>query len=192
MGVYYSINAAFLKENFKLTPKYIGGIISFQSIIGSMSCCFIGFINSFYTHDKDYSTRMFHAFLLLSGAYLGLILASNVVFHIFWLIPLSIGNSVSRLITLEMLLNRSSGSHRGKLLGVSTSVTSLSGVVSPMIAGMIGEWIGVNYVIYASLLATSLGVILSLHNIQKLGRGCNRRQSYLDERQSDRESERDE
>lgn len=167
MGVYYSIYASYLKERFDLTPKHIGYIISFQGIIGSLSSYFISLINSFYVSDKDYSKRNFHVFLLLTVALIGVVFSFNVYLYTLWLIPLAVANAVGRLITLEMVLNRSKGAHRGKLIGASNSVRSLSGVASPMVAGMIGEWVGIEYVIFAALLSTSLGVVLSYRHKQK-------------------------
>lgn len=161
MGVYYSNYALYLKTQYELSPKYIGYIISFQGVIGSFSSYFIGFINSFYTRDTDYSQRNFHVFMLMSTSLAGLILSFNVYVYTLWLIPLAVGNAMGRLITLEMVLKRSHGDHRGTLIGASNSVRSLSGVVAPMVAGVIAQLIGISYVIYASLVATLLGVVMS-------------------------------
>lgn len=168
MGVYYSNYALYLQTQFDLSPKYIGYVISFQGVIGSLSSYFIDFINSFYIHDKDYSIRNFHVFLLLSFALLGLILSFNVYIYSFWLIPLAVGNAIGRLVTLEMVLKRSHGDHTGTLIGASNSVRSLSGVVAPMVTGIIAQYIGASYAIYASLCSTSLGVLLSYRHKRKL------------------------
>lgn len=161
MGVYYSVYALYLKTQYDLSPKYVGYIISFQGVVGSFSSYFIGFINSFYNHDTDYSQRNFHLFLLMTVSLVGLILSFNVYVFTIWLIPLAVGNAMGRLITLEMVLKRSHGDHRGTLIGASNSVRSLSGVLAPMVAGFIGQFMGVSYVIYASLVATTMGVIMS-------------------------------
>lgn len=167
MGVYYSNYSLYLKTEYDLSPKYIGYVISFQGIIGSVSSFFIGYINSFYIHDKDYSIRNLHVFIVTSISLLGLALSFNVIVYAFWLIPLAIGNAIGRLVTLEMVLKRSDGGHRGTLIGASNSVRSLTGVVAPMVSGVIGEFYGVSYVIYASLCSTMLGVILSYKHKNK-------------------------
>ncbi|KAF9801722.1 hypothetical protein SFRURICE_014876 [Spodoptera frugiperda] len=161
MGVYYSNYSLFLKTEYELSPKYVGYVISFQGVIGSLSSFFIGYINSFYLHDKDYSIRNMHVFLVTSMSLLGLALSFNVLMYAFWLIPLAVGNAIGRLVTLEMVLKRSDGDHRGTLIGASNSVRSLTGVVAPMVSGVIGEYYGVSYVIYASLCSTTLGLVLS-------------------------------
>ncbi|XP_026755505.2 major facilitator superfamily domain-containing protein 9-like [Galleria mellonella] len=161
MGVYYSNYSLYLKTQYQLTPKYVGYVISFQGVIGSISSFFIGYINNFYTHDIDYSLRNFHVFVLLSVSLSGLIVSYNVFTYIIWLVPLAIGNAIGRLVTLEMILKRSHGDHRGTLIGASNSVRSLSGVIAPMVAGFIGEYFGVAYVIYASFCSTILGLALS-------------------------------
>ncbi|KAJ0178884.1 hypothetical protein K1T71_005659 [Dendrolimus kikuchii] len=163
MGVYYSNYALYLKTQFDLTPKYIGYVISFQGVVGSVSSFFMGYINSFYHSDNDYSQRNFHVFLFMSISLLGLIVSFNVYMYIVWLVPLAIGNAIGRLVTLEMVLKRSHGEHRGTLIGASNSVRSLSGVVAPMVAGLIGQFVGISYVVYASLFSTTLGLIMSYH-----------------------------
>ncbi|XP_028025899.1 major facilitator superfamily domain-containing protein 9-like [Bombyx mandarina] len=163
MGVYYSNYALYLKTTYDLSPKYVGYVISFQGVMGSISSYFIGYINSFYKKDVDYSLRSLHVFLLLSISLTGLIVSINVYNYVIWLIPLAMGNAVSRLVTLEMVLKRSDGDHRGTLIGASNSVRSLSGVVAPMVAGFIGQFLGVSYVIYASLAPTVLGLVMSYH-----------------------------
>lgn len=167
MGIYYSNYVSYLQTQYSLTPKYIGYVISFQSIVGSISSFFIGYINSFYIHDKDYSIRNFHIFILLSVALIGLISSYSVWVYSFWLIPLAIGNATGRLVTLEMVLKKSQG-HAGTLIGASNSVRSLTGVVSPMVSGLIGEYIGAQYPIYASLCSITIGVILSYRHRSKI------------------------
>ncbi|KAJ8733371.1 hypothetical protein PYW08_001669 [Mythimna loreyi] len=164
---YFSNYSLYLKTVYDLSPKYIGYVISFQGIIGSLSSFYIGYINSFYTHDKDYSIRNLHVFLVISIALLGLALSSNVIVYAFWLTPLAIGIAIDRLVTLEMVLKRTHENHRGALIGALNSVRSLTGVVAPMVSGMIAQFYGVSYVIYASLCPTMLGVMLSYMNKNK-------------------------
>ncbi|XP_059056688.1 major facilitator superfamily domain-containing protein 9-like isoform X2 [Achroia grisella] len=161
MGVYYSNYAVYLKTQYLLTPKYMGYIISFQGVIGSIASFFIGYINTFYISDIDYSLRNLHVFALLSVSLAGLIISFNVYTYVIWLVPLAVGNAIGRLVTLEMILKRSHGDHRGTLIGASNSIRSLSGVVAPMVAGFIGEYFGVTYVIYASFTATVVGLTMS-------------------------------
>lgn len=161
MGVYYSNYSVYLKTQYELSPKHIGYVISFQGIIGAISSFLMGYINSYYPNDKDFSHRNYHVFLLLSISILGLSASSNIMFYALWLIPMSIGNAVGRLVTLEMILRKSDSAHKGTLIGASNSVASLSGVLSPMAAGLIGQYLGVKYVIYASLCSNVIAFILS-------------------------------
>ncbi|XP_026496826.2 major facilitator superfamily domain-containing protein 9-like [Vanessa tameamea] len=161
MGVYYSSYALYLKTQFGLTPKHIGYVVSVQGVIGALSSFLIGYINSFYGHDEGYTLRNYHVFLLTTLSLLGICLSFNVIMYSILLIPLAIGNAVGRLVTLEMVLKRSHGDHRGTLIGASNSVRSLSGVVAPIIAGMVGEFLGVEYVLYPSFLSLLVGLIIS-------------------------------
>lgn len=161
MGVYYSNYSLYLKTQYNLSPKNIGYVISLQGVIGSVSSFFMGYINSFYGNDDDYSQRNNHVFILLSLSLLGICLSFNVFMYSLLLIPLAIGNAVGRLVTLEMVLKKSHGDHRGTLIGASNSVRSLTGVIAPMVAGLVGEFFGVSYVLYASFFSTLIGLIVS-------------------------------
>nr|NP_001298766.1 uncharacterized protein LOC106115595 [Papilio xuthus]BAM18522.1 unknown secreted protein [Papilio xuthus] len=161
MAVYFSNYSLYLKTIYELSPKYIGYVISIQGVISSVSSFFIGYINKFYSYDTDYSVRNLHMFILVGVSLTGMILATNVYMFIVCLLPLAVGSAVGRLVSLEMVLTRCKGKHRGTLIGATNSVTSLSGVVAPMVAGFIGQYFGVAYGLYASLFATLLGVALS-------------------------------
>lgn len=161
MGVYYSNYALYLKSEYGLTPKYVGYVISFQGVVGSLSSYFIGAVNKLYTKDYDFSERNFHIFLLLVISLCGLIMSGSIYAYVFWLIPLAISNAIGRLVTLEMVLKRCDKDHIGTLIGAANSIRSLSGVISPMVAGFMGHYFGVPYVIYASLAATLIGAALS-------------------------------
>ncbi|XP_038220184.1 major facilitator superfamily domain-containing protein 9-like [Zerene cesonia] len=161
MGVYYSNYALYLKTQYDLTPKHVGYVISLQGIIGAVSSFSMGYINSYYPNDQDFSVRNYHVFLLLSISILGLCLSYNIFIYTLWLVPMSIGNAVGRLVTLEMILRKKDKEHKGTLIGASNSIASLSGVLSPMAAGLIGHYLGVKYVIYASLSSNVLALVLS-------------------------------
>lgn len=161
MGVYYSNYSLYLKSEYDLSPKYIGYVISFQGIIGSIASYFMGYINKYYSKDSDFSLRNFHVFVTLSLSQLGLLLSFHLYFYMCWLVPLAIANAVGRLVTLEMILKQSHGEHRGMLIGASNSVRSLAGVVAPMTAGVVGQYFGVAQVIYVSLLSTVFGCFMS-------------------------------
>ncbi|XP_073948493.1 major facilitator superfamily domain-containing protein 9-like isoform X2 [Choristoneura fumiferana] len=169
MAAYYSNYALYLKSTYDLTPKYIGYIISFQGVIGSVSSYFIGYINSFYKTDTDYSQRNFHVFFILTLSVLGLIFSFNIYMYAFFLIPLATCTAVGRLVTLEMVLKRGHGEHRGTLIGASNSVRSVSGVIAPMAAGVIGQYFGVQRVIYMSLFAALIGTTLSYFKYRNKG-----------------------
>lgn len=166
MSVYYSNYSLYLSTIFELSSKQIGYIISFQGIVGSISSYFMGSINSLYCNDDDYITRNFHVFVLICGSVFGLMLSFNVYIYMFWLCPLAIGNAIGRLVTLDMLLKRGHNTHRGTLIGASNSVRSLTGVVAPMVAGYISQYVGLSYVIYASFFSTIIGLIISYRSLQ--------------------------
>lgn len=161
MSVYYSNYSLLLNTRYELTKKQIGYIISFQGIVGSVSSYFMSFINSLYCDDKDYIQRTFHVYVLICASFLGLLLSWHVYIYILWLIPLAIANAISRLVTLEMLLNRDRNKHSGTLIGASNSVRNLTSFVASMVAGCISHYVGLSYVIYVPLLSTLIGLVIS-------------------------------
>lgn len=161
MAVYFSNYSLYLKTTFELSPKYIGYVISVQGVISSVSSFFIGYINKLYSYDNDYTIRNLHMFILVGISLAGMIVSCNIYMYIACLIPLAIGSAVGRLVSLEMILTRSKGEHRGTLIGATNSVTSLSGVIAPMVAGFVGQYFGIAYGLHVSLLATLLGIALS-------------------------------
>lgn len=161
MSIFYSNYALYLKTVFSLTTKHVGYVISFHGVVGSLSSYCIGYINRFYKTDHDFSRRNFHVFILLFTSLCGMLLSPQFYFYVMWLIPLGVGNAIGRLVTLEMILRRSHGDHRGMMIGAANSTRSLAGVIGPMIAGVIGQYFGVIYVIYGSLFSTLLGLLIS-------------------------------
>lgn len=161
MGVYFSSYSMLLKTKYGLSPKYIGYTISLQGTVVTAVSFLISYINVFYKNDKDYSLRTTHTFIAMSISLIGFLSTSSIYMFLFWLIPFSICNAVMRLITLEIVLMKCDDKHRGTLIGASSSMRSLSGVVAPMVAGFVGHYLGTGYILYASLFTALLGTIIS-------------------------------
>ena len=78
------------------------------------------------------------------------------------LVPLAIGNAILRLIGIEIIVQKSPENQRGSLIGASNSVRSISGIIGPIVAGVLGDVIGVQYVLIVSFISASIGTIVSL------------------------------
>lgn len=161
MGMYFTNFGLFLKTVHDVSPKYLGYIISLQGVTGSLCTYFIGHINKIYKNDKDYSARNYHIFITVATTLFSLAIAPNVYIYTGLLIPLAIASSVGRIVTLEMVTNRTDGDHRGTVIGASNSIRSLSGVVLPLVAGVLNQYFGVVYTFYCAAIFAGVGVVIS-------------------------------
>ncbi|RVE39821.1 hypothetical protein evm_015529 [Chilo suppressalis] len=143
MGMYFSSFAVFLKTEHGVTPKYIGYIVAFKGAVTALCSYFIEHINRLYRNDTHAIQRTFHIFIASTVAFLGMGLAGTLSLYILFVIPLAISNAVSRVTNLEMIVKRGNDEHRGSVIGAAASVRSLSGVVTPLLSGVISEYIGV-------------------------------------------------
>ncbi|CAH0407258.1 unnamed protein product [Chilo suppressalis] len=161
MGMYFSSFAVFLKTEHGVTPKYIGYIVAFKGAVTALCSYFIEHINRLYRNDTHAIQRTFHIFIASTVAFLGMGLAGTLSLYILFVIPLAISNAVSRVTNLEMIVKRGNDEHRGSVIGAAASVRSLSGVVTPLLSGVISEYIGVPYVLFSAALFAAIGVVVS-------------------------------
>jgi MFS family permease len=161
LGMYFSNYSMFLKTKHAVAPKYLGYIIAFQGGIGSICTYFIGHINRCYKNDTDASKRTLHMFIAMTFSLVAMGLAPNIYFYVLFVIPLAVSGAVGRVSGLEMIVNKGDDKHRGSVIGAVSSVRSLSGVVTPILAGVVSEYIGVNYVIFFAAVFSTIGIIVS-------------------------------
>lgn len=161
MGMYFSSFAVFLKTKHHVSPKTLGYMIAYQGGIGSLCTYFIDYINGFYKNDTGATKRNLHIFIAVTVSFLGMGLAPSLIFYIIFVTPLAVSGAVGRVSNLEMIMNKGHDEHRGSVIGAASSVRSLSGVVTPLLAGIISEFLGVTYVIFFAALFATSGVVIS-------------------------------
>ncbi|KAM3967172.1 major facilitator superfamily domain-containing protein 9 [Aphomia sociella] len=161
MGMYFNNYGLFLKTKHDASPRQLGYIIAFQGGISSLCTYFIGYINKLYANKQNFSKRMNHVFTALTIGLLGMALAPNILFYILFAIPLALSGAVGRIVNLEMIMSKGENDHRGSVIGATSSVRSLSGVVTPMFVGIVGEYLGIQFVLYFAALFGFMGVIMS-------------------------------
>lgn len=159
--MYFGNFGLFLKTVHNVPPKNLGYIISFQGVTGSLCTYFIGYFNMLYKNDNDFTLRNFHVFLIFTLTLIGLAVVSNLFTFIVLLMPLAITSSIARIITLEMITGRSKSDNRGAVIGASNSVKSFSGVFTPLIAGVINQYLGSMYVFLMAATFTGIGTVVS-------------------------------
>ncbi|KAJ8733452.1 hypothetical protein PYW08_001750 [Mythimna loreyi] len=161
MGLYFNNFRLFLNVKYEASPSVTGYISSIQGIITSITNEKISFFNKLYARDLDYSLRIFHVFLVMVLALIGLATVPTIPFYIAILIPTSIYFAMGRIVALIVVSNKSVSSNRGTLLGAFSSVSSLGGIIAPIIGGVINQYLSVTYVFYISAMIASIGLVLS-------------------------------
>ncbi|KAJ0178932.1 hypothetical protein K1T71_005707 [Dendrolimus kikuchii] len=161
MGLYFSSFALFLKTEHQVQPKNLGYIVSIQGVFGSLSTYFIGYINAIYSDPANFSRRIFDVFFVLTLSFTCMAAAPNVASFAIILVPFAMSTAISRVLTMEIITTRCKSSNRGTVIGASTSVKSLSGIITPLISGIIIQYLGLIYAFYTAALISSLGIIAS-------------------------------
>ncbi|XP_053603342.1 major facilitator superfamily domain-containing protein 9-like isoform X2 [Plodia interpunctella] len=161
MGMYFSNYAIFLKTKHEAPPMYLGYIVSLQGVIGAIGSYFIGHINKLYADDVDYSQRVCHIFLALTVSLLGMAVAPSIYVYVLFVIPFALSSAVSRIVGLEIIMSKGDSERRGSVIGAMGTLRSLSGVVTPLLAGFIGQYLGITYTLLIAAFITSIGVVNS-------------------------------
>lgn len=159
-SIFFHNQSLYLKENYNLSQLYIGYSISFLSIVGSLSAFFFGAITKyFYRNDTNYLTRLFHFFTLYSLSFLGLYMSPNFPTFAIILIPFAVSNSLLRILSMELMLSKSSNETRGLIAGASNSVMSVARFVSPVMTGVIADSFGVGFTVALASVPSFVGVL---------------------------------
>lgn len=161
MGLYFTNFAIFLTDEHGVSQKNLGYVVAFQGIVGSSSNFVIRYINKWYKNDTDYSQRTLHIFLITTVSLIGLASVPEVYMFIAILVPKSVCGSVGRVVMLEMTTSRSDPGQKGAIMGVSNSVKSMTGVITPIIGGIIAQYIGVRYAFYVAASVNLIGVAVN-------------------------------
>lgn len=167
MGLYFTNFALFLKTEHDVSPKSIGYMVAFQGVIGASSNLLIRHINKLYKGDTDYSERIFHIFLVVTLSLIGLASVPDVYMYVAFLVPKSICLSIARVVSLEMTTSRGNPDQKGAIMGVSNSVKSLTGVITPLISGVIAQYLGIRYAFYVAASFNGIGTVISYCNLKK-------------------------
>ncbi|KAF5278572.1 hypothetical protein FQA39_LY00614 [Lamprigera yunnana] len=175
VSIYFSNQTLYIQEEYNLSQKYIGYIISFFSIVGCLSAMITGYLTStFYKHDSTKIHVLFHLFIIMTISFFGIYISSSLILFLILLTPFAFSTAALRIVSMEVILNKSHSNDRGSLAGVSSSVMSIGRFISPVVSGVIADAFGGNKVIIfataPSLVATLLCfTLICRHKILKKG-----------------------
>lgn len=161
VSIYFSNQSLYLTEKYFLPQKYIGYIISFISLTGTITGFMLGFITKkLYKNDLNCNKRLLHFFTVLTICFVLLYLAPTIYTFVAVLVPYGVSNIILRIVSMELLLTKSNNEAKGSLSGASNSVMSLARFVSPITSGVIIDMYGTNAVMLSAFIPALLGTIM--------------------------------
>ncbi|KAE8741858.1 hypothetical protein FOCC_FOCC012606 [Frankliniella occidentalis] len=157
-------------EKYGMTPKSVGYIISFQSIIGSGTSFLSGQIQHIYEWryppQKASAVQIVHCFIAMTAGLVGVSFVDSTLGLLLALMPLASGAALLRTLLTELLVQKASPQERGSLLGASHSFSAMSRLTTPVIAGIASDWYGTSAVSSLSQIGATVGAIAA-HRILK-------------------------
>ena len=127
----------FLEENFSISNLRLGQIISFNGITSALGSATCGYISKYYTSYYRYLT---HFIILLLIALICLSVSSSISQILIFLVLLSLSTSNLRIAMLNLLLHKGRGDERGAIIGFLNSLSSVSRMLAPSVAGLVQEY----------------------------------------------------
>ncbi|XP_041463402.1 major facilitator superfamily domain-containing protein 9-like [Lytechinus variegatus] len=125
-----------LEQKFDSTPIITGRIISFGSLASALCAIGVGRLVKIY---RNLPRLYFHACTLRIFAIVLIIFAPSIPSFLVFYFLLSMGNSVARVCSTNLSIERGKVEDTGALLGLNQSVMSVCRTVSPLIAGVSQE-----------------------------------------------------
>ncbi|XP_026281292.1 major facilitator superfamily domain-containing protein 9 [Frankliniella occidentalis] len=170
LSFYYNNFSIMLQEKYGMTPKSVGYIISFQSIIGSGTSFLSGQIQHIYEWryppQKASAVQIVHCFIAMTAGLVGVSFVDSTLGLLLALMPLASGAALLRTLLTELLVQKASPQERGSLLGASHSFSAMSRLTTPVIAGIASDWYGTSAVSSLSQIGATVGAIAA-HRILK-------------------------
>lgn len=157
MSLFYSNYISVLTHNFESSSQITGYTVSFQGLIGSFANFFINI------KHKDSFVSLYYSFMLLSVSILSLYACVNLYLFVILLIPLSISSSLIRVLCVNITMSSSESNRSGNISGIYNSLTSIAKVITPILGGLVSDWVQDNYKVtfLVSFVFAFVGVVFS-------------------------------
>ncbi|XP_033122409.1 major facilitator superfamily domain-containing protein 9-like isoform X1 [Anneissia japonica] len=147
-----------LEQRFETTPKINGWIISYGSLISTLSGMMVGRVVFYY---KDIARLLRHSSTGTTIALICMTLSPSLTWFVVFSTCLSVFNAIARVCAVDIGIQRGGLSDTGSLLGLTQSVMSVSRAMAPLLSGMAMEYSTYCPSIIATILAAS-GIALQV------------------------------
>lgn len=151
-----------MEEQFHISSSTLGKILSFNGLTSALSSATAGRISRFYS--KNNIKQVLHFTLLLAVSLTCLSFAPNVLCVLVLLVPISLSTANLRICLLSLMLQRGKEEEKGAIVGLSSSISSISRMLAPTIVGVSQEYsVGLPGYLSAILAVGAAGVALSCY-----------------------------
>jgi MFS family permease len=117
-------------------------------------------MGGFYKNDSNHALQMLHGFGILALSIVLLSLAPNLTLFLICLIPLSASSSLLRIVTSEVILQRTESNQRGSLIGSGQSMSSVARFIAPLCSGLAYDVLGSYGISVLRTAVTTVAVVL--------------------------------
>lgn len=158
MSLFYSNYISVLTHNYQSSSQVTGYTVSFQGLVGTVANIFINM------NGRDSYSSLYYSFILLSVSVFCLYACANLYLFVILLVPLSISSSLIRVLCINITMATGKQCNRnGNISGIYNSLTSIAKVVTPILGGLLSDYVQDNYKVtfLVSFVFAAVGVICS-------------------------------
>lgn len=134
--IYRSNFAMWLDYKFGASTIYLGYIISYSGLVGTLSSFGVGVISRWYKND---ATLLLHTGIIQAVCISMMSLVSSLWWLPLVITPLGVANAIARVAATKVTMERAHGHDLGGLLGLGASILSLARMLSPVVGGIAQE-----------------------------------------------------
>ena len=140
-GLFQTIFTLYVQNHLNLDARTIGLVLGYVGVLAVLVQVFaIGRLTQLFSEDR----LIKDASWILSLSYVGWALSPNLISLLIVLIPISVASTVLNTVLRSSLTKAVSREEIGGILGLSTSLESMTNIMAPIIGGLligsVGNW----------------------------------------------------
>ena len=136
MIIFRSNFSVFLEYHFHVDYKTMGKVISFSGVASAIASATVGRISKLYSNHQ---TQLIHFTMLLAISVTVISISPSLPVSIVFLIPLSLSSANLRICMMSLQLQRTREDEKGAIIGLSSSINSVSRMLAPTLVGLAQE-----------------------------------------------------
>lgn len=160
--------AVILTTLYSFKQIHIGYTISLISVIMVVCSLLVNHVNNFfYKNDVTGYTRTIQGFSAMACLLTALCFVNTASSYITLIVFSLIAKVLLDAVIMEVLSSRTTDNDRGIIMGAFTSAMSLSGLVCPLISGVVGNFMGAGSLPVLPIFPTVMGLVAVVTTFKK-------------------------